>query len=349
MRGVLSLLAVLAAAPLAPPARTAGAQRAIAIGVVDFYGLHHLSQGDVQRALGIAAGDTVVADSLAPALRRLRAIPGVTDAALAPVCCEPDGRWALFVGIEERGAPRLALDPAPQGAVRLPDDVVQLGRAFDDSLMAAVRRGEAAEHDSGGHAFFDAPALTAIQHRFLAVAAASLPMLVDVLHHSSDAEHRALAAELLGYAPDVSQVIPDLVAAMHDPDSDVRNNAMRALAVIAGYAQQHPELGIRVPTRPFIEMLESVVWTDRNKASFALWQLTASRDSSLLAGLRARALPALLDMARWQSVGHAYAGYMILGRIEGVSDDALQRDWQRGDRRGVIDAAVRMAASDSSR
>jgi hypothetical protein len=211
--------------------------------------------------------------------------------------------------------------------------------------MAAVRQGKSAEHDSAGHAFFDYPAANAIQHRYLTIAAAKLPMLRDVLHHSASAEHRALAAELLGYAASVADIVPDLENAIHDPDDAVRNNAMRALAVIANYAQQSPLLGIRVSATPFVEMLNSLVWTDRNKASFALFQLTTRRDPALLALLRAQALPALVDIARWRSAEHAYAGYMILGRVAGMPDDALERAWQHGDRSAVLDSAARMLSA----
>lgn len=316
------------------------AQEMPPIGIIDFYGLRTLPESTVRRTLGIREGEPAPASALP--LSQLRALAGVADARLNLVCCSSDGKAILFVGIAEFGAPVNASYPAPTGSVRLPDDVVQLGRTFGDTLMAAVRQGKAAEHDSAGHAFFDYPAANAIQHRYLAIAAARLPMLRDVLHHSASAEHRALAAELLGYAPSVGDIVPDLENAIHDPDDAVRNNAMRALAVIALYAQQSPLPGIRVSPAPFVEMLNSLVWTDRNKASFALLQLTTSRDPALLALLRDQALPALVDIARWRSAGHAYAGFMILGRVEGMQDDALEQAWRRGDRSVVLDSAARM-------
>jgi hypothetical protein len=323
------------------PLLSLSAQQMPAIGIIDLYGLRTLSDSTVRAALGFREGDAVP-DSAGPATRRVRALPGVEDARLNLVCCSSDVKAILFVGIAESGTAVNAHYSAPTGSIRLPDDVVQLGRAFDDTLMVAVRQGMAAEHDSAGHTFFDYPAANAIQHRYLAIAAAKLPMLRDVLHHSANAKHRALAAELLGYAPDVADIVPDLESAIHDPDDGVRNNAMRALAVIALYAQQSPSLGIRVSATPFVEMLNSLVWTDRNKASFALLQLTTRRDPSLLALLRAQALPALVDIARWRSAQHAFAGYIILGRVEGMQDDALGQAWTHGDRSAVLDSAARM-------
>src|SRR5215210_1711753 len=129
--------------------------------------------------------------------------------------------------------------------------------------------------------------------------------------------------------------------AMRDPSANVRNNAMRALGIIALYAREHPDLRLTVPSAPFIEMLNSPVWTDRNKSSIAVMELSESRDPNLLAELRARALPALVEMARWKSEGHATASIMILGRLAGMSDQAIIATVSRGDRESIIDAVMR--------
>ena len=64
-----------------------------------------------------------------------------------------------------------------------------------------------------------------------------------------------------------------------------------------------------------------------------------NRDPELLAGLRERALTPLVGMARWQSEGHAMPAFLILGRIAGLSDDAVRDLWNRGERETVIEAA----------
>jgi len=133
-----------------------------------------------------------------------------------------------------------------------------------------VRRGDAGEDRSQGHALADDPAARALQERLVVVyASRDLPELRLVLRRSSDAAHRALAAQVLGYAADKPAVVEDLVHAMTDPSADVRNNASRALMV---FAEMLPGAGPtvpRVPARPFIELLRSPVWSDRNKASGA--------------------------------------------------------------------------------
>lgn len=51
----------------------------------------------------------------------------------------------------------------------------------------------------------------------------------DTLRNSRDAKHRSVAAKALSYLEDKSEVVADLAFAMTDPDSAVRNNAIRAL------------------------------------------------------------------------------------------------------------------------
>jgi HEAT repeat protein len=150
-----------------------------------------------------------------------------------------------------------------------------------------------------------------------------------------------LAAEVLGYAPDKAAVIDDLVHGMSDPSEAVRNNAMRALMVIAEMAPGAGRQTPRIPPQPFIALLNSPVWSDRNKSSAALSSLTRSRDARLLDALRQpEAIGALAEMARWKNEGHAQAAFLILARIAGYPDQDALTLWQRGDREVAIRAAI---------
>jgi hypothetical protein len=91
--------------------------------------------------------------------------------------------------------------------------------------------------------------------------------------------------------------------------------------------------------------LNSIEWTDRNKSSFAVAMLTENRDPALLTDLRARALPSLIEMARWKSDGHAEPAFLVLGRLAGLPDDAITAAFERGDRGSVIEAAERLLES----
>ena len=83
---------------------------------------------------------------------------------------------------------------------------------------------------------------------------------------------------------------------------------MRALYIIAGFASRSPGLKIRVPTKPFIRLLNSPVWSDLNKTSLALMELSANRDPVLLTSIREQALPSLVEMARWKSHRACHTG-----------------------------------------
>jgi hypothetical protein len=321
-----------------------GAQQSLPpIGSIEIYGLEHITDSVVRRGVGLAPGEIPPDRADKSAIQtRLRMIRGVRDASLTAVCCNAGGRTMVFVGIAESTAPRLTFRPAPNGNVRLPAEIVARDSVFGVRLLEAARAGRSAEADSGGHEFFADSALNAIQHEYLTFAPTRLALIRDVLEHSSSTPQRVLAAELLNYAPDAREIVPDLVSALRDPASDVRNAAMRSLWVIAAYGQTKPELGIHVPFAPFIDMLWSVDWTDRNKSSLALMQLTAGRDSGLLRELRTRAIRPLLDIARWADPGHAFPAVLILGRIEGRSEQEISGALQRGDRTRIVEQAERM-------
>jgi hypothetical protein len=297
----------------------------------------------VRHTLGLAPG-AAVPDSVTRAAirRRLLMIPEVRDAELTVICCDQGGGTMLYVGVAESGARAVAFRAAPTGSVRLPHEIIARASVFQVRLVEAARAGRTTEADSGGHEFFTDSALNSIQHEYLALAAMHVARLRRVLMESASAYDRELAAEVLNYVPDVRSVVPDLAAALGDPAAGVRNAAMRALGVIAAYAREVPAMGIRVPPEPFIDLLSSIHWTDRNKAAAALWQLTARRDQALMAQLRARAIAALVDMARWTDLSHAASALVLLGRIEGRRDEDIFAAIQRGDRREIIDEAQRM-------
>ena len=82
-----------------------------------------------------------------------------------------------------------------------------------------------------------------------------------MLRESDDDDHRALAAQVIAYAADKRAVVDDLAAAMRDPASEVRNNAMRGLALFAQYAREHPESNVSgCPSGPFVDLLNSIDW-----------------------------------------------------------------------------------------
>lgn len=315
------------------------------IGIIDFFGLERVSAAQAREALRFKEGDTLAsggdpAPSVTESESRLRRLPGVRDAKAHFVCCD-QGKLIAFVGIVEEGTPSLRFRTPPRGTVRLAPDVVQAGDEAWEALLAAIRDGNAGEDLRRGYALSEAPGLRAIQERFVTYAARDLRVLRRVLRDAGDAKHRALAAQILGYAPVTQAVVDDLVRAMRDPAEGVRNNAMRALLVFGHAAPGVVPPNIRIPWEPFAALLQSPVWTDRNKAAGALEGLTRSGDPRLLAALRKEAIAPLSEMARWKSSGHAVPAFLVLARIAGYTGDQARAAWDHGERDVVIDAARR--------
>ena len=340
MRSIqLNILILAAMLSIAATPRLA-AQANATVGIVDFYGLRQITEAQVRQALRLVEGDTITESTLRNAEKRLRALAGVSDARVDGVCCE-DGKTLVYVGIEEKGTPPLRFDAPPRGRVRLPDDVVRAGAAFEAAFEKAAERGNFQEDQSQGHSLMQDPAARAVQEGFVALADRYGRQLREVLSDSDKREQRALAAQVLGYATDKASVVADLSAAMRDSDAEVRNNATRALWLIAALAQKAPDRKIHVPADPFVDLLDSLTWTDRNKSSLALMSLTESRDPALLSTLRQKAVPALTEMARWKSRGHALAAVMILGRVAGIPESELTSAATIGSHAMIVDAALK--------
>lgn len=316
------------------------AQERPPIGTIDFYGLGKISEQRVREVLPVKVGDVIkssadikkIEQSLAEKLN-------VAEVQLGGYCCTNDGKTAFFVGVRAKNIPPRTFRPAPKGTVRLTAEIIKTGDEFTAALRQAVSKGDASEDDSAGHSLMNNPEAHLIQQKYIPLANGNLSLLRRVIRESADAEHRAVAAEVIAYADDKAKIVEDLLYATKDSDSKVRNNAMRALAIIAGYAQKSPEKNIRVPYEPFVEPLDSIDWTDRNKSAFALMRLTEKRDARLLKLLKAHSLPALFEMAQWRSAGHANAPLIILARVAGISEEEIGRAVVSNDRASLIEKA----------
>lgn len=317
---------------------SAARAQAPVIRTIDFYGIRKASAAGIRQALGVNEGDALPR-SKADVEQRIENVRGVVRARLEAACCE-DGGAILYVGIEETGAPHFDYRAPPAGDAALPEAVVKAYHAFLAAVQRAARAGNSGEDLSRGHSLMADPGVRALQERFAGMANEHLAKLRAVLRESADEQQRAIAAYVIGYAASKDQVAADLLYALQDPDDTVRANALRALAAIAVFALKHPEAGVRVQPAWLIEMLNSLIWTDRNNAAVALVTLTETRDPDLLAQLRQRALPALVDMARWKHLAHALPAYILVGRIAAVPEKQLQAAWSSNNRETVIRQAL---------
>ena len=247
----------------------------------------------------------------------------------------------VYIGIREVGRPGVSFRAAPASEIVLPDEIIETYREFEQAFVESLRRGDFSEDDSNGYALIGDEAAREIQKQFVPLAERHFDRLALVLRTAKSADQRDAAAWVLGYAADKRKAAAELDSAVRDPNPKVPNNAMRALGLILVYAQKHPELAIEAPIESFLDLVESVEWTDRNKAMLVLDGFSAGRDEVVLAKLRVRSLPALVEMARWQTEGHAGMAFLLVGRIAGLSDAEIDDEARTaGQRERVIARAL---------
>jgi len=308
------------------------------VGDINFYGLRKLSAEKLLNSLKLKSGDPLPA-SKGDLEDRLEEMPGVVLSRVTAVCC--DGSHAmLFIGVEEKGAPHFALRSEPEGQATLPDTLSDDYRRFLEAVERAARNGATAEDLTQGHSLMADPVARAAQSDFIRYAKDHLAALRQVLREGADAEQRAIAAAVIGYAPRKEAVLNDLQYAIQDPDEAVRANAVRSLMAVAVLAARQPDLELKLSPTWFVEMLHSVVLSDRLKAAEALVTLTELKPKGSLDLLRERALPALVEMARWKSLQYALPAYVLVGRVAGLSETEIHSRWEKSDRESVIEQAL---------
>jgi hypothetical protein len=296
------------------------------IGDIDFFGYKGLDLPSIRADLPIHEGDAVPDTYEQDSAFRQGVKEAVLRAAgkeptgIDSVCCDDHGHQMIYIGLPGESSKSFSHNPAPKGSQRLPPDAVKLYDRLLAASGAGVAKGDSGEDDSRGYALYSYPEARAVQLAMRDYALGNEKLIRKILRSSSDLQSRQAAAMLLGYANQSEAQIKGLVDAADDTDEIVRNNAMRALAVLANSSEK---TAAKIPADHFIDMLNSGTWTDRNKAGFLLVSMTQSRDQKLLSQLRARSLDSLIEMARWRVKGHAFAARMMLARIAGIDDRRL--------------------------
>jgi hypothetical protein len=323
------LLLTLAAAPAFAQSR---------IGAIDFFGYKGIDVAAVRAALTVHPGDEVNASTQDSIRAAVAKAIGKQPTDVNRVCCDEHGAQLIFIGLPGESYRRFDYNAKPTGTVKLPQEIVELNDKFKGALMAAVTKGGDAtqEDDSQGYAMFKDSDLRKVQ---MSMRDWALKHEAEVLRamDAAPVRDRQIASLVLGYANPSKEQIATLLRATRDPDDDVRNNATRALGAML---RSGIKPAAEIPAEGFIAMLNSGVWTDRNKASAVLWSMTAAREPALLAKLRAEALDSLIEMASWNSAQHAFMARFILGRIAGMEDQRIvQIIMSNGPATEIIEAA----------
>lgn len=252
------------------------------------------------------------------------------------VCCNEQHNLMIYIGLGGNNTAKISLLPPPKGSNCLTEQAISLYDQAMDAVHNAAEKGDVGEDDSHGYALAHNPTLRAKQLAMHKYAVTHVRVVKLALRDYGKPEHRRAAAEILGYATESETQIKELVHASRDMDDQVRNNAIRALWVLATSKRK---IAARIPADQSIAMLNSGIWEDRNKAGQLLMVLTASRSPQLLVRLRTQALRSLIEMARWKDQGHAYAYRAMLGRIAGFDEAHIEELIQKGKVDEIVAAA----------
>jgi hypothetical protein len=335
-------LAALAAGALSGAADPATAEDiSPRVGLIEIYGVHRVSVQKIKTALGFSPGDLMPSrDSIEG---RLNKLPGVLATRVEAACCE-QARMILYVGVEEKDAPHFDFHPTPTGDITLAPGLSDKYREFLNAVAGSIRGRNADEDLTNGYSLMADPECRNIQLDFIPLVTRDLTLVNQVLREAADPDQRGTAAYLLQYGPRSAHsskfIVDALQYALRDQDDAVRQNAMRALHAVSVGGKLHPEQQVHIEPTWFVELLNSVVWSDRHGATLALVNLTENRDPETLALIRERALESVIEMARWRDLEHALPAFILAGRLAGLEENQIQAAWLSGDRERVLDEAL---------
>lgn len=344
LRG-LAILAVLAMAGIA---RAQGTP--VAVASIDFYGSDAIDAGALRTALGpeierfvammeqarLDAGASAV--SLGPAANALQQRIRAELEPLGPLAYLDFGATTDFgppprihvmidVVTERDRARRMPFRAAPTGRFEDPGGLLAAWREYQQKVIAGAYAGASlAVGDCPVlhcMASFAAPELAPYLERFNAGAREHEQTLYAIAADSGDSAQRAAALFVLAHTRDARRLLPVLGGAIHDRDSEVRNNAMRVLIHLAN---DRPELDF--PVDALIAALDFPSASDRNKAGYALAAL--ARQARYRDAIRTKAVPTLLRMLRLQQPNNHIPAYEILKLVSGESfGDRDYAAWER--------------------
>lgn len=295
------------------------------IGEISFFGHSGLPIDQIRSSLPIHEGERLEVQDVERTrneiVQAVQRTIGRRATDVEVVCCDDNGKMTVFVGLPGASSRTLPYNSAPKEPISLPQTMLDLYTQAMDLTREAVQK-QSGEDSSKGYSISAYAPLRETEMSIKEFATRNEVIIRRVLRSSAKREDRRAAAYALGYAQQSQAQVLALVRASRDPDDGVRNNAVRALGVLATFSKN---LAAWIPVKQIVAMLNSGIWADRNKAGSLMNTLTGARDPRLLRALRAQALKSLVEMARWKDRRHAWDARMILGRIAGIEEKSLEK------------------------
>lgn len=153
--------------------------------------------------------------------------------------------------------------------------------------------------------------------------------LVRVLENDKRAEHRAAAAFLLAYQKEGKKLVGLMVGRLKDPDSIVRNNALRVLGEIAELHDQFV-----IPLKSVLAALEYPRVSDRSKAIYVVYHMALNSQAVRSTILETSGVAStLLQMLASTQPDHKELSHLLLRKISGKdipsTDIKAWTDWSK--------------------
>src|SRR5918996_395707 len=128
------------------------------IGSIEFFGYSGFDLNKIRASLPIREGDSFEATDVKVFERidgireSIRLSTGKLPTDVAPVCCDIQGNYMIFIGLAGNSTVTGSYNAVPTGTVRLPPATVNLYKQLMDLGSSLVSQGRATEDRSKGYA-----------------------------------------------------------------------------------------------------------------------------------------------------------------------------------------------------
>jgi hypothetical protein len=240
----------------------------------------------------------------------------------------PDNGLYVMVDVVERKdtARRMPFRKQPTGDLGDPEGLIAKWEEYQDKVFKLMFSGTPlVVHDCPVlHCIapFSLPELAPYLLAFNDGARAHEKELYEIVSHDKEPQHRAAALFLLAHTNNAKKLLPVLGSAIHDPDSGVRNNAMRIMMEMAAFDPNRD-----YPVKDLIAALEFPSADDRNKSGYVLVSLVKS--PRYRAAIDKQAVPSLLKLLRLRQANNHDPAYEILKELSGKTFGGRDyTDWE---------------------
>jgi hypothetical protein len=217
---------------------------------------------------------------------------------------------------------RLPFSADPTASIEDPAGLIATWQRYRQTLWKV--KGDSALPGTGScralvcYGGFDRPELAGFEDTFVKEVPSNTGALTKVLRMERDPDKRVAALMLLGYVKSREELVEILLPSLHDPEPELRNEALRALATV-----QKGQPSVIVPLEPVLEALWYPSLTDRNKAGWALVRIVEVEGSKRRTQILAKAGSVLNEMAGMKSKLDSLPARKVLAMLAGqtLKDD----------------------------